>query len=233
MFSFAAPGLMAEGPSEAYRMEDIQQRNFDEQKWKQTVEGIDYSSDRVKERKDRVREDGRRTYPRTDSGGGLTFGTGGASAILKFFIIAFAVVVLVLILWSLLGLGVPKNTKIKDEISASIDIQKIEENIHESDLERYIRQALEKKEYDLAIRLYYLAALKELSLHKAIRWKKDKTNRTYLNEMRQHPSFQPFRSITRIFERVWYGNVDLKEEDYYKIEPEFKQFIDLVNRKPA
>ena len=55
--------------------------------------------------------------------------------------------------------------------------EKIEENIHESDLDKFIKQAESEEKYNLAIRLYYLAIIKELSLGKLIKWKRNKTNR--------------------------------------------------------
>lgn len=235
-FSFQ---LKAEDAQEVYTQEVIQQNNFDKNKWAATIEGIDYSGDREKEKKKKETEentrqgeggDGSRTYPTPDQN--LTFGSDTALLILKIFSIVLGVVLLAFILKSLLGMAsMPKNKKIKDRITESIDIKKIEENIHESDLDRFIREALAQKEYGLAIRLYYLAGLKELSTQKAIKWKKDKTNRTYLNEMRQNPLFDSFRNITRIFERVRYGNAQLEEQDYQQIEPAFKQFIHHINRK--
>ena len=47
-----------------------------------------------------------------------------------------------------------------------------EEHIYESDLDRFIREATEQGNYALAIRLYYLAIIKELSLNRTILWKK-------------------------------------------------------------
>ena len=142
---------------------------------------------------------------------------------------------LALLLRYLLGYeGFRRNKKITPSANAeAIDLEQIEENIHETDFERYIRQALESKQFALAIRLYYLHILNELSQLKHIKWKKDKTNRTYLNEMSSSPFNQSFRQLTLIFERVWYGNGELDEADFNALEPHFKTFLQQLNPTTA
>jgi len=229
--------LVGQNVQEIYEAERIQQNNFDESKWSSTIEGIDYSGDVKKKKKEKQQEEGTsgnsyRTRPEESSS--RFFNTDGAMLVLKIFCIIIGAILLAFLLKGLLGLSsAPRNRKIKDSISSSIDIKKIEENIHESDLDHFIKEALKEGNFSLAIRLYYLAGLKELSLQKAIKWKKDKTNRAYLNEMQQNPMFESFRQITHIFERVWYGKAQLEERDYKQIEPAFKQFINRINRKTA
>jgi len=118
----------------------------------------------------------------------------------------------------------PKNKKVVKS-NAHITIDNVEEHIYESDLDRFIREAVEQNNYTLAIRLYYLAIIKELSLKRAIKWKKDKTNKDYLREMRKTNLFNPFREATRIFERIWYGEEELEKEDYQEIKPTFEKLV--------
>ena len=118
----------------------------------------------------------------------------------------------------------PRSRKISKSFN-NFSIEKIENNIHETDLDRFIRKAVEEKKFVLAIRLYYLAIIKELSLSKMIKWKRDKTNRNYLNEIRSTSLFNPFKEVTRIFERVWYGQGNLDEKEYLSIKPKFDQLI--------
>ena len=153
------------------------ERAFDKTEWERVTKDIDYSSDTAKERK---KKDEKSTDQGGEAGGGGSsrfFEGGNASGIMKFIIIVLAVVVVALLLRSLLGLNKPKNKKI-NKVQA-IDLERIEENIHEANLDDFIRQALEQQNFALAIRLYYLAILKELSLKNTIHWKKDKTNKDY------------------------------------------------------
>jgi hypothetical protein len=119
----------------------------------------------------------------------------------------------------------PKNTKVAGRTTTEIDLEDIEENLHESDLEGFIRQALAEKNYALAVRLYYLAILKELSLSNQIKWKRDKTNREYLREMSGQKLAGKFRETTLIFERVWYGTGELTEPIFQQLEPKFKTVL--------
>jgi preprotein translocase subunit SecG len=207
------------------------ERAFDKTEWERVTKDIDYSSDTAKERK---KKDEKKREQGGEAGGGGSsrfFEGGNASGIMKFIIIVLAVVVVALLLRSLLGLNKPKNKKIK-KVQA-IDLERIEENIHEANLDDFIRQALEQQNFALAIRLYYLAILKELSLKNTIHWKKDKTNKDYLREMRQSDLFGDFRELTAIFERVWYGESPIQAREFHQLEPRFRRMIQQINAIPT
>lgn len=216
-------------PEEVYLEGPLQERNFSETKWKSVIEGIDYSGKppakkQKAEQKQNGQMGGGRRYPsRSNSWGG-----GGAGAMMmRFLLILLLGILLAVLIRHLLGLqGINWQRKRKEKAGAAqIDIAHIEENIHETDLDRYIRQALGKEDYGLAIRLYYLAILKELSLKKAIKWKKDKTNRDYHRELRATNLADSFSEVTLIFERAWYGQGQLREKDFKRIEPKFQHFM--------
>lgn len=147
-------------------------------------------------------------------------------------VLLFGVVIiaLALLLFFLVGGKYTKNTKIKNE--KAFTVEDIEERIHESDLDKFLREALSKSDFRLAVRIYYLAIIKELSIKEFIRWKKDKTNREYLNEViaRKPDIYNDFRDTTLAFEKVWYGDIKITEGDYMNISPRFKQFIESLNK---
>lgn len=121
-------------------------------------------------------------------------------------------------------LNAPRNRQIaRDGVEITID--NVEQYLHESDLERFLREALEAGNFPLAIRLYYLQVIKRLSETGAIRWSREKTNRDYLRETRNHRSAEAFRATTRIYERVWYGNQSLDAPAYQQLEPSFKTLL--------
>ena len=107
-------------------------------------------------------------------------------------------------------------------------IEKIEEDIQRSDIDSYLERAIAEGNYSLAIRLHYLNILKALSLSGIIKWKKDKTNRTYLYEMKEKEMKSDFRELTNIFERVWYGNVILEQWEFESVAPVFEIFSDKI-----
>ena len=136
-------------------------------------------------------------------------------------------VALVLLLRSLLGLRQPRNKKVDYTLSAA-ELETIEENLHEANLEDFIRQAVERQEFALAIRLYYLTVLQNLSWQNAIVWQRDKTNRDYLRELRHSEWLETFHEITDIFERVWYGNRPVPAAEFARLAPKFRAFIHQI-----
>ena len=224
-------------PQEEYLQEELSQKQFNQTEWSRITEGISYAPKKEKEKK-KVERDST-----TNQGGGNdrilnrrnNRNWGEASkvglGIMKLLLILSIVFIVFLLLRNFVGItSTPRNRKIKPQASIGgvIDIEKIEENLHESDLDRFIRQALEQQNYALAVRLYYLAILKELSIKKAIQWKKDKTNRTYLQEMRSSPLSGVFEELTLIFERVWYGKNELSNREYEQLAPQFQSFINRL-----
>lgn len=152
------------------------------------------------------------------------------SGFFKFLFIAMAVIILAFIIANMVGAEgwalAPSNKKIKPQAAIPITLANIEERIHESDLDRYIREALEKENYPMAVRLYYLAIIKELSLKKWIKWKKDKTNRDYIRELSTTDWYSNFRLVTAMFEKVWYGKKELGGMDFRSvIQPQFQNML--------
>jgi hypothetical protein len=219
----------AQNVNDAYLNSEIKEHNIDKEEWKAIIEGLDYTEGK-QEAEDEEDENinvspsdnNGREYPTENNE------PGAWSVFLKLLFITIIVIAVVALVMNLMGAGnfvSPKKRKRGITNDNTIDLENIEARIYESDLERYIREAVEQKNYTLAVRLYYLAIIKELSLNKVIRWKKDKTNKDYIREMRKTNSFQAFREATRVFERVWYGQGGLTEPDYQKIKPQFEALI--------
>jgi len=227
-------------PTEDYLESEIVERKFDASTWENTVSGIDYSKQKdvkPKEEKELTDDDldDDRNYESEEELPAQNM-SDFWRGFFKFFLIALAVIVLAFIIGNMVGAEgwalAPTNRKIQPVNTAvPITLENIEENIHESDLDRFLREALEKENYAQAVRLYYLAIIKELSLKRWIKWKKDKTNRDYSRELSGSNFQNPFREITRIFERVWYGNNTLTSSDFNEsLQPKLKQLLDLVKQ---
>lgn len=209
--------------NDEYLEGDARKRDFSSESWREASEGLDYSKDRpepVKEDEPDLNLD-----PSVGSGIGESLGMG-----MQVLLFGGIIVILALLLFLLVGGKYTKNTKIRNE--GVFTIEDIEERIHESDLEKFLREALAKNDFRMAVRIYYLAIIKELSLRELIRWKKDKTNREYLNEVvsRKPEIYNDFRDTTLAFEKVWYGDITITEGDYMSISPRFKKFIENLGR---
>lgn len=201
---------------EKYNKEAINQRDIDEGKWRKATEGIDYSEDKIEKRKRKER-----------NGEGVGALGGAFLLFLKWFFIIGGVVLVAFLLYRFIGEGNIFDVRSRKLglTSEEIDLNNIEENLETAELDPIIKKAIAAKNFPLAIRLYYLAILKELTLAGAIVWKKDKTNRIYVQEMQPHPLMETFRTITAIFERVWYGDTPLDETGFQSIQPAFQNLL--------
>lgn len=210
----------AQEGEEPYLQETIEQRDFDKTKWEQATKDLQYATEKERRTKER-KADGRDKEPFS-----LKFG-GNATLAMQIIIGLLLAALLFFVLRSLLGLNNPRNKKINEILSVE-ELTQLEENLYQANLDDFIRRAIEQGNYTLAVRLYYLAILKELSLQERIEWKRDKTNRDYLREMRSSNIFSDFSDVTTIFERIWYGNIALSQPDFEQVEPKFRNLIQTI-----
>jgi hypothetical protein len=202
---------------ENYQKDPINQNDFDPNSWQKAKEGLDYTLEPVK--KDT-------TVRKPSESKSLDPATADfILTLVKWFFVSGAMAILVYLIARFIGEGnvFGRQSRRVYAPSVAIDLEHIEDNLEQAELNPYIKKAIEKKEFALAIRLYYLAILKELSAKEVIQWKKDKTNRIYVLEMRPHHLFQSFRNQTSVFERVWYGDAPLDENGFYQIQPDFQE----------
>lgn len=218
----------ASRPTDEYLKQTIQERSIDESKWSEITRSLNYSKKAKKKQKQQA------ASSNDSSSNPNSFNFDWVPSNTFFRVLAFLIIIpLIGFILAKLFMGEgnlfqqPRSRKIKTNKNL-ITIENIEENIHDSDIDDFIQKAINEKKYPLAIRLYYLAIIKELSIHKLIKWKRDKTNKDYIREMRPSNLFSSFREVTRIFERVWYGNNQLEEKDFKNLKPKFKQLIDEV-----
>ena len=109
-----------------------------------------------------------------------------------------------------------------------IPYETLGENIHAIDFADSIAEAIAQKDYRLAVRLYYLKALKELTDREMIDWRINKTNRSYVYELNS-PTLRPdFERITLQFEYAWYGDFPVDETQFLNIKNQFLTFSNSV-----
>ncbi|MFP4846418.1 DUF4129 domain-containing protein [Winogradskyella sp. PE311] len=103
--------------------------------------------------------------------------------------------------------------------SGSILLTEEEDIIKNEDIPALIKEAINQKNYRLAIRYYYLLSLKHLSESERILWQPQKTNVDYINELNKDNIIDGFKNITKIYDYVWYGefNVDALKFEALKL----------------
>lgn len=206
--------VFAQTANETYIDEEITVRPLDQDKWEELTKNVSFDQKKKKKKAERKKNTAAPMF-------------NGISKTAKAILFGLAILFLVFVIIKLFVGNVTLTNK-KVQSTRPIVLEEVEQNLHESDLERYLRESLANKNYRVAIRLYYLMIIKELSSKNMIRWKLDKTNRDYLSEMSSHQSFPDFRNITRTFDKVWYGEFALEQKDFSEISPLFEQYIKKI-----
>lgn len=150
---------------------------------------------------------------------------GTAWEIFQYILIAFAVIAIIFGLYKseLKGLffSNPKNRVKSSEVI---------EDIHSINFEELIEAAIKNKNYRYAIRLNYLRTLKILSDKEIINWKIDKTNRDYFSEIKQSTLKIKFENITLDFESIWYGGIEVNQNDYNELLVNYSDVSSLLEK---
>lgn len=219
-----APLSIANDATDNYQAEELSVASFDQKEWKDSKAGMQYSKKPKAKKKKKKRtnvSNGTGELPSPRSAPNINF-----QDLAQTLLIFFAVLILAFIILRVVaGDAILANEPVKQR--PPISLEDIETNLQEADVEGFLKQALVEKNYRLAIRLYYLAIIKELAAKGIIEWKRDKTNGQYLRELRQkkHPQVQKFKKVTRIFEYVWYSNMTFEEEQFEEVRINFKNLL--------
>lgn len=141
---------------------------------------------------------------------------------IKYLVIIIAILGISFIVIKLLGADLTFFSK----KSKALDIPFNEslENIHEINFDEQIANAVQNKNYRLAVRLFYLKTLKNLSDKNLIAWLPEKTNQAYVSEIENTANKQEFKALTHQFEYVWYGEFYIEKNNFEIIQESFQQF---------
>lgn len=100
-----------------------------------------------------------------------------------------------------------------------------DENIHDIDFDKDIRDAERDEDYRRAIRLLFLKVLKSLSDAEMIYWDPNKTNHQYLYELKGTNAYSSFVNCVNVFDLVWYGEWKIDKGYYLKNKPAFDELV--------
>ena len=156
---------------------------------------------------------------------------GPAVGILAAIVKAIPWIVLGLLLFFMLKFFLKVNTKkATDAIETvpSIQLTKDEELINNQQLSELIAQAIQEKDYRLAVRFYYLLILQKLTDKELIVWQQEKTNEDFIREVGHLKIAPRFSEITRLYDFVWYGNFEINKGEFLKAEILFNTLIKKI-----
>lgn len=149
------------------------------------------------------------------------------SPTLQIVVIILFIVILTVILLNLLR---AEGDGSRNSIIRTIDPaeQDFEDLLGHSDLEKWLHDALQSQNYRLAIRIYFLMALKNLEEMRLIKWEKKKTNWHYILELRNSPYQISFQALVHEYDQIWYGEKDFLEEVILQKLEGFRDFNDQL-----
>jgi hypothetical protein len=143
-------------------------------------------------------------------------------------------------LWSLAGLfiafvlyklffiegGITKR-KVRSNVN---ELGKTEAGSHSYNYDKLINQAIQDKDYRMAIRYLYLQSLQRLSTNGLVQLEAEKTNYQYINELNNTVYKDDFLWLTLNYEYVWYGEFEVNEEVFGKLKNSFEQFNNRLQK---
>lgn len=109
-----------------------------------------------------------------------------------------------------------------------VNLSDEEELIRDKDLPSLIQKAISDKNYQLAVRYYYLLLLKKLSEKELISWQQEKTNEDYIKELSSTKLNNDFEQLTYLYDYVWYGEFLIDEVAFVQAETNFKKIIGKI-----
>jgi hypothetical protein len=121
------------------------------------------------------------------------------------------------------------NPSIK-QVRIGIDsMSEIEERMHEIDLDLLLEEALQAKNFRIALRIKFLIIIKMFTRKGDISWAKEKTNWEYYSEISDKNLAAQFKAIILGFERVWYGDLAVTEDQFNAVSPSYENLINQLS----
>jgi len=98
----------------------------------------------------------------------------------------------------------------------------------EEDLNQRLKDCLLAKDYRQATRYLYLISLSLMNEKQLIKRHADATNHEYVSQLRGSAWESPFRFLTGLYEKVWYGDFALQESQFTRLHRYFEDFFKTV-----
>ena len=110
----------------------------------------------------------------------------------------------------------------EEEEQQQIDF--VEKNLLRVDVDAYLSEALQQKNYALAIRYLHLMNIQLLGRKGIVQWNQSKTNSELMEEVNNVALKNEFLACAALFDYVWFGGFAITATSYTKYEEQFVQF---------
>jgi len=224
IFSFAQDSISKEdtpaNQQTEYAQQPINKGSFNKKEWtdlKKKLKIKDYKAEKKEPEKQTSKKKKKQSYKIPAEW----------SLIIKW--ILFALLIIALLFLVLVVVGINPFNKKADKNKINIALDELEENLDTAAIDPHLYEAIKSKNFKLAIRLYYLMIIQKLALKEKIIWKKYKTNKHYLNELRNKPEYPVLKELTLTYEKSWFGEHDITEHEYNILNKDFVNFLQNIN----
>ena len=162
------------------------------------------------------------------------FGVEAAAGILLFIIRILPYLLLGFLVFLLLRFFIRVNSSAlmgKTQAKGEVQISEEEKIIKNEDILALIKTAIANGDFRLAIRYYYLLALKYLSTDGHISWEPQKTNEDYLKDLQHTDLLADFEKITRVYDYIWYGEFKIDANGFNLLKHDFESLNSKLQQK--
>lgn len=206
-------GLFAQDATEA-------ENRISQSSWKKATKSLGYSEN-YKDLKPKKKKE-RRSKQRKKSEVSLP---GIPIPVFKILSYIFLIAIVAMLLYFILkNIIIGENPSLK-KTDLKSKFHNLDDNIHDVDLDQLLKKVLKEKEFNMAVRIYYLKVIKLLSNKSLIKWRREKTNRVYILEMSKNRWGKHFQYLSQLYNQVWFGMYTVTEAQYILIEKEFDKMI--------
>lgn len=149
----------------------------------------------------------------------------------KFFVgllIAIVLFAIALVLYHLVSNGsfnYFKSSSPKTEPTEPDELNLVNET---TDWEKALQHALQSEDYRTAYRILFLQVLQQLNQAQKIKYSEEKTNWHYVNALSGTALQAPFRSLTRSFDYIWYGEFKPDANMFQQLQLEVYRFTQNI-----
>lgn len=195
-----------------------QEPKMDKEKWAEIVEKVNYEERSTPEKRDESPE---RVERQHEYEGPDLLPSNNTSSVQVLAVIG-VVILLVVIIILLIDSSVFTSLTGKQALRVNIEDP---DYLDEAELNKALDQTSKEADFKSSIRIYYLMLLERLDKNRLIRWRKSKTNRQYIVEIRKKAIRKDLKRLTRVYEDVWFGEVSLSRDQFSYWSNEFEELM--------
>lgn len=187
---------------------------IDSLEWKKSSKNLDFSeSEKPKEKEKKNKKIEKLNY--------FNFGISKNVAIVSAIILVAGI--LILILYSFKGRNVGLSIS-----KTKFNVNNLNEFSEEEEILKAIENALNNKNLSLAFRYNYLQIIQQLIKKNLINFKKYNTNFDLVYQIKISQTQDVFKSLTIVFDALYYGEKEIKEIEYKSFVNDFEQLKILI-----